>query len=746
MKNVCATVVLIGLSTSALFAQKIAHASSIKWPSLEESRFSALTKVAVYESTRRVSHSFLRDYYGIDPQDPLAIVSGLVQFNSNNHSQAALLCRALRGGNTGVYSFSIYVKDLAAFTKHPSVRYVSLDRKASMQLNNARKDIGADRVHVGLDLPMPYTGKGIITGLVDIGLEYTHPSFRNESGDSTRILQAWAQNLKVGKHPNGFDYGVEFVGQRELYQAQFDSMVGPSHGTIVLGCMAAGGYGSEGKYKGIAPASDIIAITSNYQESSLFDGMIYFFNETQKRGKRGVFNLSWGSQIGPHDGTSLFDQSMDSLINTGAVVIGAAGNWGETKLHLKHPNTASSTTTLIKQGNSSDFSICDIWGQPLSRFSVQLHAIDKTSGSVTHSSYVYPTQSNADSLYRFVFGKDTTTIYIINTARDARNKRPNSFVAFRHDPAKTNHQIALTITSSRNEVHAWGGQNASFTNQLENGGTMPNYTDGNTEYTIGELGGTSKNLLTAGSHLSRSAFVNIGSERRKLSVDSGMVTRFSSQGPTLDGRIKPEITAPTGAAFPANRFSPWYKPVTSQELIIQDGLFQRNDSTWCWIVDEATSFSAPIVSGAAALLLEADPTLTGTQIKDRIIKAAKNDAFTGNIATTGSNKWGWGKLNIYQAISAVVTGQSEKQIVDKGWHSNPVKESMVFFYPQKPQPISMEVYTMLGSQWNGGPIIATPIGGDFFAFELKNIPVGQYLGHIALTGGEVMLVKITKVD
>ena len=98
---------------------------------------------------------------------------------------------------------------------------------------------------------------------------------------------------------------------------------------------------------------------------------------------------------------------------------------------------------------------------------------------------------------------------------------------------------------------------------------------------------------------------------------------FSSRGPTADGRTKPDISAPGVDVTMANP---------------RDGYFTGS----------GTSFAAPLVAGAALLLLQVDPTLTPARIKDVVEGTAIDWGKTGRDFEYGS-----GRLDVYAALRAV---------------------------------------------------------------------------------------------
>ncbi|HUI27454.1 MAG TPA: S8 family serine peptidase, partial [Candidatus Kryptonia bacterium] len=121
---------------------------------------------------------------------------------------------------------------------------------------------------------------------------------------------------------------------------------------------------------------------------------------------------------------------------------------------------------------------------------------------------------------------------------------------------------------------------------------------------------------------------------------------FSSAGPTRDGRVKPDVT--TGGQ--------WVLAAWSMADGTGSGLAgvpidpRRVSADGVHVASRGTSFSAPQVGGAAALLLQANPTLTAGEIGDILRSTAQHDAFTG---VTPNPLWGYGKLDVAAAVATV---------------------------------------------------------------------------------------------
>jgi len=214
------------------------------------------------------------------------------------------------------------------------------------------------------------TGKSVVVGAVDTGIDIQDPDFRTST--ATRIASLWDQAASGStlSSPGSYGYGRECTATNIdasnggsgtgcgpfLYAAGTDCMTpvgtpGTSgsmslteqdcfgHGTHVAGIEAGNGRASglqlgsyaadgvsAGTYIGMAPESDIVAVKTDGDAAHIIDGVHYIFQKADALGEPAVVNLSLGVNEGPHDGTSTFDTLLDSLTGPGHLVAAAAGN------------------------------------------------------------------------------------------------------------------------------------------------------------------------------------------------------------------------------------------------------------------------------------------------------------------------------------------------------------------------------------------------------------------------------------
>jgi hypothetical protein len=138
---------------------------------------------------------------------------------------------------------------------------------------------------------------------------------------------------------------------------------------------------------------------------------------------------------------------------------------------------------------------------------------------------------------------------------------------------------------------------------------------------------------------------------------------FSSGGPTRDGRVPPnggvDITTPGGNLFAAYGLNTYWETFSFNLIQGGAGFYGRQS---------ATSGASPILEGAVALLLQMNPKLTASQVRQFIHQSALTDSFTG---TAPNQDWGLGKLNVLGAADLVAAG----------FNTNPVLSPTTLTFP-----------------------------------------------------------------
>ncbi|MDQ3002652.1 MAG: S8 family serine peptidase [Fibrobacterota bacterium] len=508
--------------------------------------------------------------------------------------------------------------------------------------------------------PQGVSGKGVIVGFADFGFDTHHPAFLDSAG-KTRFLAIWDPNLpKEGNAP----YGLGQVRNQSQLQADpnFGQNETDMHGTHVAS--VAAGSGSGNPYYGVAPDSYLLGVNlstknkSNSLESNVIYGIQWMFHVADSLKMPCVVNLSLGNQhSGPHDGTSMFDRFIDSLSGPGHIIVGAIGNDGNKKLHAEM--TLGAADTLGSFGKLP--AIFDMWGEEGKHFAFQVMLMDSASLAYKTSSVFYSTSAlRRRPVFDTLLWTDPNTnmqVPIAVTFQTERanpgNRRPHAELFLE---ATTKDSLAdfkglwvgfRLVGSSK--VHVWNAASSP----LQSLG-IKGFQEGDNNYSLSEIGGTAKSILTVGAYVSKNVYTNhLGVEfAENIDQKVGELAYWSSHGPTLDGRIKPELVAPgrsiTGAmSSRLTRPAVWQLPT----IVIWPNHAQ-NQLTGRYLAVQGTSQAAPVAAGAVALLLEMNPKLTPAQVKTILTESAYKDEFTGALAAPNS-LWGYGKMDVAAAVQKI---------------------------------------------------------------------------------------------
>jgi minor extracellular serine protease Vpr len=549
------------------------------------------------------------------------------------------------------------------FKSFKGIEFAQIARKIKADLDKSVKDIGADSVHLGIQLPQGYHGTNVYIGITDWGFDYTSPNFYDTLLQHSRIAAAWDQFKMSGPAPNGFDYGTVFQTEEELLLAQSDTsnVYGyGTHGTHVAGIAAGSGAGTV--HRGTAPNAQLLLVTFLVDEGAVFDAWEWMFQKAQADGKRLVINMSWGLyHFGTLDGTSLLSQAISDYTDEGVVFVNSGGNNGNVNFHLKKEFNNDEIKSRVEfysysaNPNMWGQSI-HAWGTPSQPFESGFY-IANSSGLMLLESPFYATHASPayiDSM--LVYGNDTILFNVAVDAAHPLNNRPH--IRLRVRCLNTNLRIVYRSRAVSGLVHYWNVTELS--NDVGNWGMPFSFlgagtVSGDSQYGISEPS-CADDVISVAAY---TPFSVSGSGN----ISGGSIANFSSSGPRYDEVMKPDVAAP-GVSIASSMSS-----FTTQNFSSLANV-PFNGRTYHFARLSGTSMASPVVAGVAALLLEANPYLTARQVKEIIMLSARKDANTGIIPENGSVRWGSGKVNAYQAVKLALTyvgheelSQQEKLLV-----------------------------------------------------------------------------------
>lgn len=537
------------------------------------------------------------------------------------------------------------------------IEYVKMPNRVYSLIDSARKAVRVDGLHDGTveGLDRAYTGRGVLIGIIDTEFDTHHPAFLDAAG-TTRFIALWDQTDSSKASANSFGYGT-IKNQSQLASDPSFGLAPdrPSHGTIAIS-LAAGSDRST-PYYGIAPEAMIAAVKRSGADNDIIDGAKWISALADSLDVPCVVNMSIGHQAGPHDGTSLVDRAIDSLSGAGRIVVGAAGNDGDKRAHagfLLAQNEVKGTWVSPKASSSESssheaLSGIDMWGDSGKSIVADFFILDTTTMEYRQSTQTLSTSFN--TLYEpdtIVWPNhsgdpDTVIFAALLERRNPLNNKPHLQAVTASTSGRLFLGVKISVERRGGTAHAWNVSKRS----LRSFG-LDGFIDGDNDYSVNEVGGTARRNITVGSYISRQSLPLWDGSRFGPEIDTLRdLAGYSSRGPTVDGRTKPDITAPgsevVGAASRA-------APVDEEATVLWPNRPDR-DSRYAY--SGGTSLSAPIVAGIAALMLEADPGLTPEQIRETLQATAITDSYTGPLQSP-DNRWGAGKVDALGAIARIV--------------------------------------------------------------------------------------------
>ncbi len=506
------------------------------------------------------------------------------------------------------------------------------------------KDTQADKAFAKYGL----TGKGVIVAVLDRGIDYTHPDFRNADG-TTRIKMMWdlsAQNLCDPSNPAPVVYTEAQINTALSTNTPLAERDAVGHGTVTAGIAAGNGSAvspTSKQYAGMAPQADllIVKVTSegapahgtqtaeNPFQGCFNQALDLVTAEAATLGEPIVALINSGVQWGPIDGTSAVSARIDADFgsnNPGHVYVEASGDEGNLKNHARSTYSTTATAFPFKK-STTDTVYFQIWYTGSLPANVTLTMSDGTHATVAPGNNCGVSTDGTITLCTYLPGQQ---FYPWQSSGPDRAVWVN---IIGHTGTGTIKIQGTTAGTGTADVYGDPAGIVSYTKFLTPGRL--------TDYA------SSFSAIVAGCYNVRTAWTDINGLKETLTTQGATNALWtgSSGGPTRDGRVPlnggVDITTPGGNQFAAYGLNSYWETFSFNLIQGGKGYYGRQS---------ATSGASPILEGAVALMLQMNPKLTTAQVRTFIHQSAITDTFTG---TTPNQNWGLGKLNVLGALDLV---------------------------------------------------------------------------------------------
>lgn len=501
-------------------------------------------------------------------------------------------------------------------------------------------------------LTQSYNGTGVIVGIIDTGIDFNHPDFKDVSGN-TRIMYLWDQVQTGGSTvPQPYNYGIEWTAaQINASVCTHDDLAQFGHGTHVSGVAAGNGLAT-GTFEGCASQSSLVVVALNFNQSgpTIADAVQYIYGKANLSGKPCVINASVGDYYGSHDGTDLEAKLIEGMVSnvSGRVMVAATGNSGAIKYHVKTqpPVNDTSFTWLKKTGTNPLFYWCYADTLQIKNVQISVGANRGTFfdlGRIGFKNYNYGLSSTQNDTLKY----NGNRIGIVKTSASINTYGVYElFVRIYPDTA----DLFWRVESKGSGLHhAWNFDFVSTA--LPAAAQYPyinKYLIPDTLYTIVSSFQCLDDVITVANYVNLSSHYDVNNNLQSTGVIGGSRAASSSIGPTRDGKQKPDISATGDFVFSAMALGMQANLLVNAPTAVAPGSMH--------VMGGGTSAASPVVAGLAALFLEYNPNATSAMVRNAINQCAYTDNFTGIVPNP---YWGYGKLDGKAALLCVVTDKKE---------------------------------------------------------------------------------------
>lgn len=571
------------------------------------------------------------------------------------------------------------------------------------------------------------TGSGVVVGIVDTGLDVTHGDLRDADGKSrVRYLIDFSRPPGDRQPELEAEYGCTedtecaIYSNDDLDDVLDNGVTGDEpkdnfgHGTHVASLAAGNGLSNKtARYIGVAPEAAIFgARVSRSGDGSIFDADIvqatrFIFEQAERLGMPAVVNLSLGSDFGTHDGTSALEQALASFIGPqfpGRAIVVAAGNSGgvyagsgsgepeplgiHTEVHIPRESRAEIPLIVphLDEGAIKGGTIY-VW--------LGFRTGDEVSVGVETDDKLWIPDIEPGRATTYELGNVEGTVFNGPTKGDSSIKVPAHNAVVVIDGDFTSGQVFKLRLSGHGTVGLWVQSSGGVSPDVSAGVLVPR---GEKQGTI-NIPASHPDLIAVGATVNRNRWVD--SKRQKFLVgrDDGLdelaqvdgTAVFSAAGPNALGVLKPDLVAPGMYVIGAMSSQADPRNNGGTGVFASQGRCAPESSVdyECFVTDDdehavtsGTSMSAPLVAGAIALLLQARPELTQSQLRALLQAGARRPS--GPILS--EQQVGPGALDLPGTLAALIAEDSPIQRVPSV--ASRIVLAASFAHPDVTQPLS----------------------------------------------------------
>ena len=522
-----------------------------------------------------------------------------------------------------------------------------------------KEEAGINRVYDEYEL----SGEGVLTVMMDRGIDYTHPDFIDQEGN-TRIAYIFDLYDQSGANDPDNPYGVGTIYDANEINASLrdggsritNDLNG--HGTATTGIFCGNGTAIDNneKFRGVAYNSTIISIVvtkgfapplgNNPGQTALFDASLlpiafdFASDKIEELGLPSVTLLNIGSIGNPTDGSTIFCERVDEFVDQGHIFVCGVGDDGGPVNSIVENLVEGSTLELQIDKVRQGFLRFNAWYNDENRVAVSARRPD---GTIV-GPFAPPVDANGrvDQIVEdFRFFHRGADVEFSNSSANWRqllidiSGDPGTYTVILEPlSVPADGSLYANLNPSRPSI------NNQFISAHPRAGSIHEYA-------------SCRGTIAPSNYVVRNNWIDINGVSRSKTGEGkpGELWLGSSVGPTMDGRIGVDFVAPGEISAAAYSLDSYYGSLDFNILQGSNRYYGRQT---------AVSAAAPISAGVIALMLEADSTLSPDDVLEILQETAVSDSFTGTVPNT---TFGYGKLDAFAAVTEVVNRVSTKSVL-----------------------------------------------------------------------------------
>lgn len=543
---------------------------------------------------------------------------------------------------------------LSSLAECEVVESITRPTKYRPLMTEARAVSGVDDLHRGEGLETPFTGRGVVLGVIDQGFEYRHPAFLDHEGNS-RVRAVWNRTESSDTAPI---YDIPAEGDKG----------GGGHATHVTNIAAGTDTGNH--LHGVAPDAEIVMIPSSFDDYEVLEDVKWIKEQAEKEGKPWVVNMSFGTTVGPHDGTGGCCAEISQLTGRGGIIVAAMGNEGGEALHISAELQPGDTKYVLCKGGDDGALLVDFWAadaddqrhfvvQPITYANYKVNEQnaefwhDAMPDDLLNGSYEEIDVKNHKQHGQYIFD-----MYALTRALNTSYSSSKSIVGFK-----------IQLSEGETEAHtfhAWTGQGHGTFSPVSINGQKSNMIVADCRYLAAEGSACIPSSIAVAAYNSNVKFTALPDgamyDYSRFVGPEGGISTFSNAGPWLgEGLPKPLLSAPGSVIKSA--VSKLVDGFMLNDPTLVDKITDAEGNDFYYSAMQGTSMASPFVAGAVCLWLEANPQLSPLDVAEIIRQTTTvDDSFASEYETDAAgirSEWspraGYGRIDVYNGLKMALS-------------------------------------------------------------------------------------------